>query len=623
MKPVKVNLIKGEELSSRIREVLNTVADIIGETIGPYGKNILSHSVNTITSTKDGWNSIQDITFESTLDNAIKSMIANVALNAVLHAGDGTSTSTYVSNQINNMLLKPSDKTGLSIMDTYTIREIEDSLCRCVSTIIGRLTDKAETITEDNMETAIRNIALVSTNWNTEISDIIADIFTKTHNPIIKVLKSGTDKTFHEIIDGFDLAGRLLLPDYYLTDRTAMKCEIENPTILVFNGRVTDSMFVQLVDLANVIRSNGGTLVIMSHQYDEAFLKRMISLNHELSKQCRPYIPMIPVSIHKKYVIDKECIDDFCVLVGAVAISNHDTSFEEMVNDLQAVLHGPVDPESNPDHDREYKEQILRAAVHHTSTIGGTCEKISISSNGVIVTGLTNANMDMINHRKEQLKSEIQIKTNEYDAMSMLTDSIREKRIRLGKLQCKMGIVYVGGYGDGNIKARSDALDDAIRACECAYYNGYVTGSGLSVIQAIRNIEDDGGLSELDTIIYDTIRTGYTNLFLLLFINKYKTKTCTVSDIANTKRYTKHELTFNEVLSTCVANDCGFDIVGETIDRDHKIICPLDVDISVLKGCLRLVLLCITSNQLLFKNYDELNTVSKDSEVTSSVSPIK
>lgn len=629
MKPIKVNLLKDGDLTARIQGVLDTVANIIGETIGPYGKNILSHSVNTITSTKDGWNSIQDITFESSLDNAIKSMIADVALNAVLHAGDGTSTSTYVSNQINNMLLEPSALSGLSIMDRYTIREIEDSLCRCITAIIAELSDNAKMVNDKNLESVIRNIALVSTNWNEEISDIITDIFAKTRNPIIKVLKSGTDKTFHEIIDGYDLAGRLLLPDYYLTDRVSMKCEIKNPIILVFNGRITDSMFVELIDLAAVVHSAGSTLVIMSHQYDESLIKRIASVNHESAKKGIPYIPLVPVSIHKKYIIDKECVDDFCVLTGAIAISNNDESFIELINDINFALH----PEKIDGVEKQYTEEeqkmreaTLKAALEYIKYIGGTCEMISISNNGVIVSGLTNANMDMINDRKSQLESEIRIKTNEYDSMSILTDSIREKRIRLGKLQCKMGIVYVGGYGDGNIKARSDALDDAIRACECAYYNGYVTGSGLSVMKSIQSILEKNNLSELDKTIYDTIAAGYKELFLLLFINKYKTKTCTEVDIATTKQYTDHNLTFNEIVNYCISTGNGFDIINEIVDVNDVIICPLDVDIAVLKGCLRLVLLCITSNQLLFKGYDELESGTEHTcdrrDISTSVTPV-
>ena len=179
----------------------------------------------------------------------------------------------------------------------------------------------------------------------------------------------------------------------------------------------------------------------------------------------------------------------------------------------------------------------------------------------------------------------------------MLTDDIRMKRIRLGKLQCNMAVIKVGGYGPANIRAKKDALDDATRACEAAYRDGYTIGGSMATLVAIRDALMDGGNMEtentvLKTEIYTKMQSAFSMVFRQLFINKYGSDSPKCESGA-----------LDEIINRCTADNVTYDIIHEKYDVDRNVINPVNTDIETLKACLRLVLICITSNQFIYKHY--------------------
>ena len=96
----------------------------------------------------------------------------------------------------------------------------------------------------------------------------------------------------------------------------------------------------------------------------------------------------------------------------------------------------------------------------------GTCNKIVIDDKILVASGFGGLEeSDAIEQRKDAIRSEIDKSLKDMTAKSMLTDEVKLKKLRLGKLQLKMGIINVGGFGEYNLKATRDALDDAINAC--------------------------------------------------------------------------------------------------------------------------------------------------------------
>ena len=66
----------------------------------------------------------------------------------------------------------------------------------------------------------------------------------------------------------------------------------------------------------------------------------------------------------------------------------------------------------------------------------------------------------------------------------------------------------------------------------------------------------------------------------------------------------------DEIIDICVENGWGYNLLTEKFDKDNTVVInPTSVDIEVLNGCLRLALVCNTSDQFLFSSYEGFDTV--------------
>ena len=508
--------------------------------------------------------------------------------------------------------------------ESYTIREIETELKSCVNDIITELRRNAIPIDEDNIYDAIYSIAMVSTNWDSSLSSMIADIYDKTHNPIIKVLESGTTETSVDIINGYDLNGQLQLPNFYLTDTEKQVCELKNPTILMFNHKVMDKYFMPLNLIAGILDKQGEKLVVLAPDFDATFLQKLKNINAVSASRGQAYTNMVCATYVSNFNIDKECVDDFAALCGCSVITRDDDDLNELFEDITtSMTTKPMPTEGlkgeqlkqaqfqNKELD-ELKTQVLSFLPAKLEELGGSCEKITITGKSITIDGLTSKNEKLVNDRLETLKSEIDGKVKECDALTMLTDDIRQKRIRLGKLQCVMGVIKVGGYGKTNLKSIKDALDDATRACEAAYRDGYTQGSGLAVCKAVKNLNNENN-STLKTLILDAIEESFYAVFKQLLSNKYKDE---VTDETTVPVYRKDgwvDVTVKDLYTECITNGYSYDIITEEFDTEkERILNPVNVDIEVLQGCLRLVVNCFSSDQFVFTNWDLLQEAMVD-----------
>lgn len=599
MVQIKGNVVDGSYFKERSTKILDYVANAISKTMGPYGHNVLIQSGDRMSSTKDGWNVMKAISFHDIFDNCVKSMIENAAQSVVLKVGDGTTTVTVAANEMNKKVCE------LVESNEYTIREIEDALCKAVDIVVDELRTSATAITEENMYDAIKKVAMVSTNWNEEISDMIATIYSETNNPIIKVTKSGTDKTSYKIINGYDLSASLMLGEYYKTDNIAGKCVVEKPWVFVTDTSIQMKHFPHFALIGDILAAQNKKLIIIAPSFDTAFLNKLRSVMEFRRANKHGDINFIPVKTNGTYKIDKECLGDFCSLVGARIMNMNDADTIEFFDDLFGAMTAPKDHELTLE-EKMKRETIMTHAAEYLMEVCGTCDSVTIDDRSIIAEGLGDIN-DIVIDKRDALKGEIEMKTKECDALTMLTDDIRMKRVRFGKLNCKMGILSVGGFGDGNLKARQDAVDDATRACEAAYRNGYTIGSGLAIIRAT-DMVSSRMVQKCDPLLYEilcTIRASFVEVFRILMRNKHtKNEQCfPVTDQIILDKITGCVWKdADTIASVCTSMNKGYNLITDKVDTEDIIINPVDVDVEVLKGCMRLVIMMATSDQLVFPN---------------------
>ena len=577
MKKISINVLSNDELKNMLRQISQLVSKTLEGTFGPYGQNTLIQTVSTVYSTKDGWNVMQNLKItdgfeQSIVANAIKKLIQDVAQSVVLNAGDGTTTSIIAATKLNEHLTTMLDKNP---MDSRTI---ENKLRECASLIVNKLQENATLIDDSNMEDIIYRIALVSTNWDEDISNIIKDIYMKTKNPIIKVEDSGTLDTYADYIEGYDLIGYLRLPNYYATSPSKGLYESKDPTILVFGSSIHGNQLKPLAMIGQLYATQGKDLVILAPTFDIDFLNGLTAQNSALVKMGRKPINIIPFQYYAKTGIDKDCVEDFANLVGARFISDQVEEMNEVFGKLLKYAASPDEFEDGANPTEE--------AIQLMETMAGTCGKLVATDKYILASDLYNKDEDIFNRRKEALNDELFKEYKKSNAETTLTDGIRVKRLRLGKMQCNMGIIKVGGFGSANLKAKKDAIDDATRACEVAYQDGYIVDGGIAIPCVVYKLLDE---------TKDETTKEYLRLFLMAFVD--------VAAVLFNNRYHDLDKSYS-IVHNCIDENKCYNLITEEYNTD--IITPVNVCKEVINGCLRLVLVNATSNQFVFQSEDDL-----------------
>jgi len=95
-----------------------------------------------------------------------------------------------------------------------------------------------------------------------------------------------------------------------------------------------------------------------------------------------------------------------------------------------------------------------------------------------------------IDKRVGQIKHEIEKATSDYDKEQL------EKR--LAKLSGGVAVVRVGAPSESEMKARKEALDDAISATKAAVAEGVVPGGGLSLLRCVEAVAAEEALCQGD-----------------------------------------------------------------------------------------------------------------------------
>jgi chaperonin GroEL len=110
----------------------------------------------------------------------------------------------------------------------------------------------------------------------------------------------------------------------------------------------------------------------------------------------------------------------------------------------------------------------------------GTAETVTIDKdNTTVVNG--SGDKDMIKNRVNQIKSQIETTTSDYDK-----EKLQE---RLAKLSGGVAVLYVGAASEVEMKEKKDRVDDALHATRAAVEEGIVAGGGVALVRAKKVLE--------------------------------------------------------------------------------------------------------------------------------------
>lgn len=418
------------------------LADAVRVTLGPKSKSVLiQNKWGNPTVCNDGVTIAKRIDLLDPEENLGAQMLRQAAERTGDAVGDGTSTSTVLAHAI----LADGIRNVVAGASAVDLKRGLDCGLQLVVQSLAALSRPVSTIKEK------AQVASLSAHNDTVIGQLVADALDKVGaEGIVSVEESKTTETVVEVMEGMQFDRGYVSP-YFVTDTEKMQVELDDACLLLCDHKI--GVLKDLLPLLELMAKSGQPLVVIADDIEGEALTTLVV------NQIRGVLRAVAIKAPGFGDRRKEMLQDMAVLTGATLVSN------ELGITLEQV---------------ELKQlgRAHRVVVQKDSTalIGGAGSREAIEA------------------RLQHIRAQMESTSSEYD---------REKlQERLARLSGGVAVIRVGAPSEAEMKARKDALDDAISATRAAIAEGIVPGGGLALLKAVPIIAAEEALHEGD------VRTG-------------------------------------------------------------------------------------------------------------------
>jgi chaperonin GroEL len=191
-----VRLAFGSEARQKILKGVTAMSDTVSATYGPLGKNVLIDYDNKPVITKDGVTVAKNVQLTARSENIGCRMLSVCSGSTNEYAGDGTTTSTVLAGEI--------IKRGVALVDIgFHPLDIKRGIDHSLNVFLKEL-DKNKVRIRN--KTDLQNLAMITTNKNKEISEIVSEaILTLGVSSMISLEESPTGDNKLIIYQGMSL----------------------------------------------------------------------------------------------------------------------------------------------------------------------------------------------------------------------------------------------------------------------------------------------------------------------------------------------------------------------------------------------------------------------------------
>jgi len=434
---------------------IDTVANIVKTTVGPKGRNVLiREAVSAPIITNDGVTIAKSIHLKDNAEDAGAQLIIQAANKTNLVAGDGTTTTTILAQE---MIHKYFDEYKEEHKDVNVV-QIQKDMIKASEEISDYLKSIAIPVKDNE---AIKRVATISSG-SEETGKLIADAFANAGefgSVIVEDSKTGKDHL--DNIQGMKLANGTL-SNYLLNDRINLKSEIVDAKVLITKDKI-DSV-TDILPILDTVVKEGLKLLIICNDIDFEPLN-MILVNKAKGAPLNVSIIGLPGFGELR----ENLIEDICIATGATL----------MGRDIGRTF-------------RDFDISMLGEVEEAIITPDDTVLKFKDASS----TGI-------------DLKDEREVRVEEITGImeNIPEESDREQyKRRISNLISGISVIQVGGNSEIEIKDKKLRIEDAINSVKAAMEEGIVPGGGYSFLSAVINApEREGTLGE--RIVYNSLES--------------------------------------------------------------------------------------------------------------------
>jgi chaperonin GroEL len=234
------------------------------------------------------------------------------------------------------------------------------------------------------------------------------------------------------VVEGMQFDRGYLSP-YFITDTNTMEAVLEEPYVLICDRKL--GVLKDIIPVLEQVAKSGRPILFIAEDIEGEALATLIV------NQIRGVLKNAAVKAPGFGDRRKAMLEDIAALTGAQLVSE-DLGFKLEQVELKQLG----------------RAQRVVVDKDTTTIIGGAGNKGAIQG------------------RMQMIRRELEKTTSDYD---------REKlEERLAKLSGGVAVIRVGAPTESEMKAKKDALDDAISSTKAAVAEGIVAGGGLALLRA-------------------------------------------------------------------------------------------------------------------------------------------
>ena len=417
------------ELSQKVLDGVNKLADNVAATLGPKGRNVILHEKGKDPIiTKDGVTVSAFVHLDDEFENAAAQILKQATSQTNSMAGDGTTTATVLSRAILNRAQR-------YITAGASPVELKRGIDLAVEALVRDLQANANHIeTLDDVE----NIATISANNDRTIGKLIATAVDKAgKDGSITIEDSRTVETSLDVIEGFRVEAGYAA-SAFVTDERRGAVQYETPLLLITDNRI--DAVDQILPALEIVSRDGRPLVIVAEEIEGQALAALIM------NTVRGSMKIAAVKAPFYGERRRNILADLALSTGAEFISADGT--------------------------RRLKDVQLQDF--------GQCRSIDITKTSTTVIG-GKGDFEEIDRRIDLLKAEL---TETEDIREC--DKIQE---RITKLASGVAVIKVGAATEVEMIEKKHRIEDALEAVKSAQQEGIVAGGGVALVRASNNTE--------------------------------------------------------------------------------------------------------------------------------------
>ena len=418
------------EARAKLKQGVDTLADAVKTTLGPKGRNVMiGKKFGTPHVTKDGVSVAKEVELSDPIENIGAQMVKEVASKTADIAGDGTTTATVLAQALVADGMK-------SIAAGYNPIDIKRGMDTAAGIVVAELKSMSQEVGVDTDK--VKQVATVSANNDDTIGSLIAEaIKVVGRDGVITVEEAKGTETEVRTVEGMQFDRGYLSP-YFITNQEKLTVEMDNPYVLLVDGKVS-SMKELLPVLEPVVQSGRGLLIVAEDVDGDALGTLVVN-------RIRGALKIAAVKAPGFGDKRKSMLEDLAALLGATVVSD---------------------------------EAGYKLAEVDTEVLG-TCEKIEITKDKTtVINGF--GEPARVQERIESIRTEIENTKSDYDK-----EKLQE---RLAKLSGGVAVLYIGAPTETEMKEKKDRVDDALAATRAAVEEGIVPGGGVALIRCANALD--------------------------------------------------------------------------------------------------------------------------------------